>query len=89
MDPTIAKMIDVKFVEQSNVFSAMQNRTMSGDQAVAELVRNSFGFAGSNAAALVGAHAAQELGKSGLASDILQQRSAGVQPGTGASGGAK
>ena len=54
----------------------MQNRARSGDQGVAELVRNT----AAQSVPVTAAHAASVLGKNDLADSILGQRSVQNQP---------
>ena len=75
-----AGLLEKSMLEQSNVFTAQQNRATAGDAAVAELVRNGYGFSAVNSSALVGAHAAGQLDKDVTANRILDARAVRDQP---------
>ena len=79
-----SSLLEKAMLEQSNVFTAQQNRATAGDAAVAELVRNGFAAVSVNSIQLVGAKAAQTLEADRVAQEVLQQRAVRDQPASSA-----
>jgi len=71
IDPVIAKRMDQSFADHGEVLRQQSASALAGDIRVAELLRNS----AVQFSVIAGAKAAQ-----GLAGNILDQRSAGMQP---------
>ena len=67
IDPVLAKQMDQNFASTHQRLNNVMEMSQAGDARVAENLRNSFGFAGSNAATLVGAHAAKNLDQTNAA----------------------
>ena len=76
IDPTIAKILDQEFAATHSLLNQAALRANDSANFIAEQAR----LHHLNAASLVGAAAAQRLGKDALAGEILQHRSAGMNP---------
>lgn len=83
MDPLIQRFLDQGFAQSGTRLAQIGDAMAAGNTFVAELSRHIF----LNGSAMAQAKAAQELSTSGLAGEILRERSAGTQP--NASGGVK